>query len=53
MSGLSMSIFKEPQAEIFKKRRMSSLLAAVCGECGYVELYAKNLHYFFDEGKKA
>jgi hypothetical protein len=49
LSGLFVSIFKKPEAAVFKKRRMSALSASVRGECGYVEFQAKNLHLLFED----
>lgn len=51
LNGLFVSIFKKPNAAVFKKRRMSALAASVCGGCGYVEFYAKNLHFLFEDEK--
>lgn len=49
LNGLFVSIFRDPSALIFKKRRMSALSACVCGSCGYVEFYAKSLHLLVEE----
>jgi len=39
---LSVAIDKFPDALIFKQRVASDVDADVCGECGFVQFYAKN-----------
>ena len=42
---ISLGTFQKPDAMVFKGRQTSSLRASVCGDCGYVELYALNPQY--------
>ena len=37
---LSVATFRQPEAILFKGRMSTTLSAWVCGDCGYVELYA-------------
>ena len=37
---LAVQVCGNPGALVFKERASSKLEAAVCGECGYTELYA-------------
>ena len=38
-SDLSVEIYENPGAVIFKDKRKVKLTAQVCGDCGYTELY--------------
>jgi predicted nucleic-acid-binding Zn-ribbon protein len=37
---LQISTYRNPDAMIFKEARLSTVSAWVCGDCGFVELYA-------------
>jgi predicted nucleic-acid-binding Zn-ribbon protein len=37
---LTVATFARPKAVIFKKKQTSTVSAWVCGDCGYLELYA-------------
>lgn len=37
----SVAVDEKPDALMFKKRMRSDVGATVCGDCGYVEFYAK------------
>lgn len=37
---MSVATFRKPDAIMFKGQTISTLSAWVCGDCGYVELYA-------------
>lgn len=39
---LSVEVHEKPQAMIFKGAVKGPLVARVCGECGFVELFVKN-----------
>jgi predicted nucleic-acid-binding Zn-ribbon protein len=39
---LSVEIYEDPNALIFKGRHEGALNARVCGDCGYTELYVEN-----------
>ncbi len=40
-SDLQLATFRHPDALIFRGQQTTRVTACVCGECGYVELYAK------------
>ncbi len=40
--GFSVAIDEFPDAFVFKQRTYSEVDADVCGECGFVQFYAKN-----------
>jgi predicted nucleic-acid-binding Zn-ribbon protein len=46
---LLVSTYQDPTAFVFKGKRSSSLLAYVCGKCGYVEFYAIEPRVLFKE----
>ena len=37
---LSVATFRRPQAFVFKGRQTTTVSAWVCGDCGFIELYA-------------
>ncbi len=39
---LSVEVYEEPDAMIFKGTHEGALTAWICGECGYTELYVEN-----------
>ena len=39
---LSVVVHEDPQAVIFKGAVKGPLVARICGECGFVELFVKN-----------
>lgn len=43
-TGLEVAIDESPDALIFKNRFRSDVRADICGECGYIEIYATNPH---------
>ena len=36
----TVATFGKPEALVFKEKRMTTVSAWVCGQCGYMELYA-------------
>ena len=40
--SLSVAVDESPEAFIFKKRVYSEVDADVCGECGFIQFYAKD-----------
>ena len=42
-SDLSLAVYSNPAAWVFKGEVKAPLFAYVCGACGYTELYATNL----------
>lgn len=41
-SDLTVSVDQNPNALIFKDRIYSGVFAKICGECGFLEFYAKD-----------
>ena len=39
---LSAAAYRDPDAVLFKGEVATSIVGRVCGDCGYVELYAAN-----------
>ena len=39
---MSVHVYENPEALIFKGTSMGTLNAWICGECGYVETYVEN-----------
>lgn len=39
---LSVEIYEDPEAMIFKGTHEGALHARICGDCGYTELYVEN-----------
>lgn len=39
---LSVAVYSNPQAWLFKGKVTTALTACVCAECGYTEMYAAN-----------
>jgi len=49
---LSVAVDEFPDALIFKQRIYSELDADVCGECGFIQFYAKNPELLWDAYQK-
>ena len=46
--NLSVAVDEFPDAFIFKQRIYSAVDADVCGECGFIQFYAKNPELLWD-----
>lgn len=40
--SLYVEVYEDPDATVFKYAHHSGVTASVCGECGYIELYAED-----------
>lgn len=45
--GVAVEVYENPDAWVFKDAHREALNAVVCGQCGYLELYAENPHELF------
>ncbi len=41
-SDLHVEVYGNPDALVFKKAHQETLLARICGDCGFTELYVSN-----------
>jgi len=44
---LSVEIYENPNALLFKGAHQGKLQARICGQCGYTELYLENPHSLY------
>ena len=53
VGDLSVEAYDDPSAMIFKGTHSSPLRARLCGDCGYVDLYAVNFQEIYATHKKS
>lgn len=45
--GFAVAVDANPDALLFKDTRRSDVKAKICGECGYIQFYAKQARYLW------
>jgi predicted nucleic-acid-binding Zn-ribbon protein len=56
LKDLTVVVYKDPDALLFKRAHKESLHARICGECGFTELYldgASELYESYEAGNRA